>query len=117
MGDFGAGGERVSMDMDTPDGKIDIEESTRVEDESAGDAGGEEGGGVGGGGGGEGAGGNEGRCGDSKESAGTEGAVDDDENGLYSSIEIGQIAGKRQTLFNFHKSNCRFVLCVLSSIF
>ena len=88
MGDFGAGGERVSMDMDTPDGKIDIEESTRVEEEGAGDEGGEEGGGGDGGGGGGGGG-------DGKESAagGVDGGLED-VNDLYSSIEIGQISGK-----------------------
>lgn len=83
MADFGAGSERVSMDMDTPDGKIDIEESTRVEEETV-DGGGEEGGG---GGGGEGDGSTEG-----KDSAEDEEASED-VNDLYSCIEIGQISG------------------------
>lgn len=83
MTDFGAGSERVSMDMDTPDGKIDIEESTQVEEDSSVDGGGDEGGGGGGGEGGE------ARCAEGEEEEPSE-----DVNDLYSSIEIGQISGK-----------------------
>ncbi|XP_050730332.1 huntingtin-like isoform X2 [Eriocheir sinensis] len=78
--DFGVGSERVSMDMDTPDGKIDIEESTQVEEDSTVDGGGDEGGGGGGEGG-------EGRC-----AEGEEDELSEDVNDLYSSIEIGQIS-------------------------
>lgn len=88
VADFGAGGERVSMDMDTPDGKIDIEESTQVEEDCTVDGGGEEGGGSGGGGGE----GGEGRCTEGKESSVDDDAGEDVRN-LYSSIEIGRISG------------------------
>lgn len=115
MGDFGAGGERVSMDMDTPDGKIDIEESTRVENDNVGDGGGEEGGGGGGGGGSEGVGSVEGKCMEGKEPAGAEG-VTDDVNDLYSSIEIGQISGKG-LIYVYFKFIIRYIRVTFSSCY
>ncbi|XP_064096525.1 huntingtin-like [Macrobrachium nipponense] len=82
--DFEGVSGRTSIDLDTPDGRVDLEEGLKEEDDK--------GGGGGGGGGGE--GGVGGSCGDDdgklEDSEAAENSRDSDSD-LYASIEIGKV--------------------------
>lgn len=71
--DLEGGSGKVSIDIDTPDGKIDLEEGLKEEDDKGG----------GGGGGGE-----------RRQESLTEVDADENDSSLYSSIEIGKVSGE-----------------------